>query len=191
MPDQHPYKILPGSWQIFTGSWQDPGKSLESMPCQDPCKILAGFWQILTGSWQIESMPCQDPCKILAGSWQILKDPVRILSLQDPCRIFKDPARILIRVNEATIKAVAKKTQKLSLSMWTLSLPWFSVQVKNKICKNLNSVQQLHEHHHYKVLIESFHLSVSHLKISLDTSGFRSFLGLVKFTFGTWRINQH
>ena len=28
-----------------------------------------------------------------------------------------------------------------------------------KICKNMNSVQQQREHHHWKVLIESFHLS--------------------------------
>ena len=41
----------------------------------------------------------------------------------------------------------------------TFSLPCFSVQIKHKICKNLNSVQQQHEHHHEKVLIESFRLT--------------------------------
>ena len=41
----------------------------------------------------------------------------------------------------------------------TLLLPCFSVQIKHKISKNMNSVQQQCEHHHYKVLIESFHLS--------------------------------
>ena len=30
----------------------------------------------------------------------------------------------------------------------TLSLPCFSVQIKHKICKNMNSVQQQCEHHH-------------------------------------------
>ena len=41
----------------------------------------------------------------------------------------------------------------------TLSLSCFSVQIKHKICKDMNSVQQLSEHRHQKVLIESFHLS--------------------------------
>ena len=40
----------------------------------------------------------------------------------------------------------------------------------------MNSVQQLHEHHHWKVLIKNFHLS-GH---TLDSSGFRHFLGLVE-----------
>ena len=39
----------------------------------------------------------------------------------------------------------------------SLSLPCFFVQNKN--CKNMNSVQQQREHHHWKVLIESFNLS--------------------------------
>ena len=33
-----------------------------------------------------------------------------------------------------------------SVSVLTLSLPCFSVQMKHKNCKNLNSVQQQHEH---------------------------------------------
>ena len=36
---------------------------------------------------------------------------------------------------------------------------YFSVQIKHEIGKNINSVQQQCEHHHQKVLIESFHLS--------------------------------
>ena len=47
----------------------------------------------------------------------------------------------------------------LGVCRLTLPLPCFSVQIKHKICKNMNSVQQQHEHHHQKVLIESFHLS--------------------------------
>ena len=39
------------------------------------------------------------------------------------------------------------------------SLPCFSVQIQHKICKNMNSVQQQSEHHHWKVLIKNFHLS--------------------------------
>ena len=34
-----------------------------------------------------------------------------------------------------------------------------SVQMKYKISKNTNFVQQQREHHHWNVLIESFHLS--------------------------------
>ena len=49
----------------------------------------------------------------------------------------------------------------------------------------MNSVKQQHEHHHYKVLVEW-----SHLWISLDSSGFRSFLGLVKFAFGSERVKS-
>ena len=45
----------------------------------------------------------------------------------------------------------------------------------------MNSVQQQREHHHQKVPIESFHLS----GFLLDSSGFRSFLGFVKFVFGS------
>ena len=46
--------------------------------------------------------------------------------------------------------------QELELN---LSLPCFSVQVKHISCKNMNSVRQQREHHHWKVLVESFHLS--------------------------------
>ena len=31
---------------------------------------------------------------------------------------------------------------------FTFSLPWFCIQIKHKICKNMNCVQQQHEHHH-------------------------------------------
>ena len=41
----------------------------------------------------------------------------------------------------------------------TLSLPSFSVQIKHKMCKNMNSVQQQSEYHHQKALMESFHLN--------------------------------
>ena len=54
----------------------------------------------------------------------------------------------------------------------------------------MNSVQQQCEHHHQKVLIESFHLSGHTFWFSLDSSGFRSFLGLVKFIFGSGRVNS-
>ena len=35
-----------------------------------------------------------------------------------------------------------------SLLLLTFSLPCFSVKIKHKICKNMNSVQQQREHHH-------------------------------------------
>ena len=38
------------------------------------------------------------------------------------------------------------------------------------------------EHHHWKILIQSFHSS-GYTIFSLDISGFRRFLGLVKFVF--------
>ena len=41
-----------------------------------------------------------------------------------------------------------------------------------------------------KVLMESFHLSSHTFRYRLDSSGFRSFLGLVKFGFGNERIRQ-
>ena len=39
------------------------------------------------------------------------------------------------------------------------SLPCLSVQIKRDICQNMNCVQQQREHHHWKVLIKSFHSS--------------------------------
>ena len=53
-----------------------------------------------------------------------------------------------------------------------LSFPCFSVWIKHKIRKNMNSVQQQCEHH------KSFHLSGHTFR--LDKSGFISFLGLVQ-----------
>ena len=43
----------------------------------------------------------------------------------------------------------AKDRRELPMN-WklTLSLPCFSVQIKHKNCKNMNSVQQQREHHH-------------------------------------------
>ena len=54
----------------------------------------------------------------------------------------------------------------------------------------MNSVQQQCEHHHYKVLIESFHLSGQ----ALDFVGERQDLedlsvSFVKFAFGSKRVN--
>ena len=51
-----------------------------------------------------------------------------------------------------------------------LSLPHFSVQIKHKNYKNMNSVQQQCEHHH----VESTHreLSFEWSHLSLDGSGF-------------------
>ena len=54
------------------------------------------------------------------------------------------------------------------------------------------SVPQQHEHHHQKVLIKSFHLSGHTFRFCWTIyrkSGFRSFLGLVKFAFGSERVN--
>ena len=54
---------------------------------------------------------------------------------------------------------VIKKQKQESRVSLTLSLPCSSVQIKHKTCKNMNSIQHRCEHHHQKVLIESFHLS--------------------------------
>ena len=51
------------------------------------------------------------------------------------------------------------------------SLQCFSVQIKHKIYKHMSSAQQQRERRHWKVLIESFHLS-GHT-FSLDGSGFQ------------------
>ena len=50
----------------------------------------------------------------------------------------------------------------------------------------MNSVQQQREHHRYRVLV----IWVVHLWVQLDSSGFRSFLGLVKFTFGSEKVKS-
>ena len=42
---------------------------------------------------------------------------------------------------------------------FNLSLPCFSIQIKNKFCKTLTPVQHQCGQRHYKVPIESFHLS--------------------------------
>ena len=47
----------------------------------------------------------------------------------------------------------------LDLFHCNVSLFKFHIKIANKNCKNMNSVQQQWEHHHYKVLIQSFHSS--------------------------------
>ena len=49
----------------------------------------------------------------------------------------------------------------------------------------MNSVQQQRRHHHREISFEW-----SQLQISLDSSGFSSFLGLVKFAFGSERVKR-
>ena len=66
----------------------------------------------------------------------------------------------------------------------TLSLPCFSVQIKYKIGKNMSSVQQQLEHHHQKVLIESFPL------IFVGEFMFQKFSGLIKVVFGSERVQK-
>ena len=53
--------------------------------------------------------------------------------------------------------------------------------------KTMNSVQQQSEHHHLKVLIQSFHLSGHTTVVQQSRNRFRSFLGLIKFAFGSDR----
>ena len=66
----------------------------------------------------------------------------------------------------------------------TLSVPCFFVQSKHKIGKNMNSAQQQCE---LTPPLESTHQELSpdwsHLQVLLDSSGFRSFPGLVKLAF--------
>ena len=84
----------------------------------------------------------------------------------------------------STVKAILRQNAHESICYcFGLLFHCFSVQIKHKNCKNINTVQQQCEHCHYKVM--SFHLSGDTFKISLDSSGFRSFLGLVKFAFGS------
>ena len=49
----------------------------------------------------------------------------------------------------------------------------------------MNSVQQQRESTHRELSFEW-----SHLQVLLDSSGFRSFLGLVKFAFGSERVKM-
>ena len=57
----------------------------------------------------------------------------------------------------------------------------FSFQIKHKICKNMNSARQQCEHHHWKVLIESFHVSGHTFRFPWAVQDLEVFLGLVKF----------
>ena len=50
----------------------------------------------------------------------------------------------------------------------------------------MNSVQQQHEHHHWKILVENFSFEWSGFA---DSLGFRSF-GLVKLASGSERVKQ-
>ena len=65
------------------------------------------------------------------------------------------PMYTLITLDMNIVKQIASSTTKGVL----VTLPCFSFQIKLKSCKNMNSAQQQHEHHHWKVLIKSFHLS--------------------------------
>ena len=51
----------------------------------------------------------------------------------------------------------------------------------------MNSVEQQCEPHHWKVPIESFHMSGHTFSFRWMV---RSFLGLVKFTFGSEKVNS-
>ena len=76
--------------------------------------------------------------------------------------------------------------QKLGKGKLSLSLPCSSVQIKHKTYKTMNSVQQQCEHHHQKVLTESFHLNGHTFRFTIrDLSVFVVF---VKFTFGSERV---
>ena len=79
-----------------------------------------------------------------------------------------------------------RKQTRLLLNSFTAM---FLVEIKHKKL-NPNSVQQQREHHHYrKYSSRAFICDVAPLDL-VDSSGFRSFLGLVRFAFGTERVKK-
>ena len=85
------------------------------------------------------------------------------------------------------VKSVLADISSISpLSEQRLPLPCFSVKIKHKFAKSftlfINNMNTT-------ILIENFHLSGHSL--ALYSSGFRSFLGLVKFVFGSESVNVH
>ena len=66
-----------------------------------------------------------------------------------------------------------------------LPLPCFSVKIKHKFAKSFTLFNNMNT----TILIENFHLSGHSL--ALYSSGFRSFLGLDKFVFGSESVNVY